>query len=128
MSLQLISCFRNDWEKTCQATINVCQHMAITGDSTAISQAREQTELSYGQVQNAEVLAMIYEVMLNILEWWTATSEEFMKYHKENIITSFGKAVDEVERAVVMRIWELSKMKESGTGMSNHYQGFMILK
>jgi hypothetical protein len=124
MSLQQISCFRNDWEKTRQATINVCQH----GDSTAISQAREQMELSYGQVQNAEALAIIYKVMLNISEWWTATPEEFMKYHKENIITSFGKAVDEVERAVVMRIWELSKMKESGTGTSNHYQGFMILK
>ena len=128
MSLQLISYFRNDWEKTRQATINFCQHLTATGDGTAMSQARDQTELSYRQVQNTEALVTIYEVMLKISEWWMATSEEFMKYYKENIITSFGKAVDKVERAVVMRIWELSKMKASGTGASDCHQGLIVLK
>ena len=82
-----------------------------------ISQVRYQAEISYGQVQNAEALVTLYEAMLNLSERWTEASPEYKQYYKENVETSFRKAVDELERAVVMWISELTKMRATGTGV-----------
>lgn len=107
---------RYDWENTRQITINVGRHLALTGDYSNLSQAKQKVEASYGQVQNAEALVTLYEAVLGISERWTGTSAEYIQYYQENIETTYQKAIDELERAVVMRICELTKMKASGTG------------
>jgi hypothetical protein len=58
----------------------------------------------------------IYKGVLGISERWTGTSAEYIQYYQENIETTYQKAIDELERAVVMRICELTKMKASETG------------
>ncbi|KIL64908.1 hypothetical protein M378DRAFT_77595 [Amanita muscaria Koide BX008] len=115
-SLRQLAIYRQEWETTRHATINFRQQLAASGDNTGISQATFQAEISYGQVQNAEALVTLYEVMLGVSEQWTENSPEYRQYYKENVETSYRKAVDELERAVVMRIWELTKMKATGTG------------
>ena len=128
MSLQLISYFRNDWEMTRQATLNFCRHLVATCDDAALAQTTEQMVFCAGQIGNAEAIVTLFESALKISERWSPASDKFKKYYQENIKTSFRKAVDEVERAVVMRIWELSKMKASGTGASDSHQGLIVLK
>ena len=56
------------------------------------------------------------EELLNISEWWTPESPEYTKYHQEIFLTSYWKAIDELEQLVVMRLFELTKMSASGTG------------
>ena len=128
MSFQLISCFRNDWENTRQATLHFCQHQVATCDDTALAQAMGRMVFSADQIGIAEAVVTLLEAALKISNRWSSTSDEFKKYYQENIKTSYRKAVDEVERAVVMRIWELSKMRASGTGASDSHQGLIVLK
>jgi len=91
--------------------------LAATGDYTRISDARYHAEVSFGQVQNAEALATLYERMLGVSERWTQDSAEYKQYYKENVETSFRKTVDELEWLVVMRISELGKMKNPEIGV-----------
>lgn len=107
---------RHDWENTWQQTIDLRRHLAQSGDYSNISQAKLNAEVSYGQVQNAEGLVTLYKIMLEISERWTEASTEYKQYYWENIETTYRKAIDELERAVVMRICELTKMRASGTG------------
>jgi hypothetical protein len=109
--------FRQEWEKVYDSTVRACRQLAATGDNTKISDARYRAEVSSGQVQNAEALVTLYEMMLGVSERWTAESAEYKKYYKENIETSFRKTVDELERLVVMRISELTKMKDPEIGV-----------
>ncbi|KAF8344863.1 hypothetical protein F5887DRAFT_1061987 [Amanita rubescens] len=79
--------------------------------------ARYRVEVSSGQVQNAEALATLYEVMLGIPVRWTADNAEYKQYYKENVETSFRESVDQLERLVVMRISEVTKLNQAGLGV-----------
>jgi hypothetical protein len=57
------------------------------------------------------------ESLLNISERWTEDSPDFQKFHQENLLTDYWKSIDELERLVVMRLFELTKLSASGTGM-----------
>ena len=75
-----------------------------------------EVDLAYQYIQNIHAQVMLHETVLSVSERWTEESDEYKQYYKENIETSYRKAVDEMEQAVVMRIWELTKMRATGTG------------
>jgi hypothetical protein len=56
------------------------------------------------------------ENSLNVEERWTEAAPEYKTFFQENILTSYERALDELERLVVMRLFELAKMGTSGTG------------
>ena len=87
-----------------------------TGDNTEISRVTYEVDLAYQYIQNIHGQVVLHEAVLGVSERWTAESDEYKQYHKENVETSYRKAVDEMEKAVVMRIWELTKMRATGTG------------
>jgi hypothetical protein len=43
-------------------------------------------------------------------------SPEYKMFYQENVVTSYERALDELERLIVMRLFELTKMSTSGTG------------
>jgi len=59
------------------------------------------------------------EAKLGIKTRWTTDHPDYKTYYKENVVTEYQKAVDELERLVVMRLFELTKMGASGTGHSD---------
>ena len=74
----------------------------------------------HSKLQNAESYVESLENGLNIEERWTETSPEYKTFYQENVLTSYERALDELERLVVMRLFELAKickMSPSGTGM-----------
>lgn len=68
------------------------------------------------KLQNAEEMVSTIEMELDIKERWTVSNPEYKTFYQENIITNYSKALDELERLVVMRLFELAKMSTSGTG------------
>ena len=38
-------------------------------------------------------------------------------FYQETVLTNYERALDELERLVVMRLFELAKMSASGTGL-----------
>ena len=73
-------------------------------------------DTAYSKVQNAESYVETFENMLQIEERWTEASPEYKAFFQENVLTSYERALDELERLVVMRLFELAKMSSSGTG------------
>ncbi|KAH7904674.1 hypothetical protein BJ138DRAFT_884863 [Hygrophoropsis aurantiaca] len=79
-------------------------------------QARKRVDTAYTKLQNAEALAAHMELQLVIDERWVIGGPEYERFKAEASLRSYRAALDELERLVVMRLFELSRLSLSGTG------------
>ena len=111
--------FRVQWNTACGATNGVLSSV-IEGDlntmAAVINQACIQVELAYAKLQNAEALVAHLQGQLGLETPWEVGGEEYMRYKEEATLSKYREALDEVERLVVMRLFELSKLGMSQTG------------
>ena len=111
---------RKEYDLAC-ADANVAYTKAHGGNLlTVLNQARARLDTALNKVQNAEDYVCSIELDLDIPERWTSTTPQYQRYHQENVITTYRRALDELERLVVMRMFELAKISTSGTGGSFH--------
>ncbi|KAI5984618.1 hypothetical protein EDD15DRAFT_2201177 [Pisolithus albus] len=98
----------------------------IPGDfsamAAAINQARIRVELAYAKLQNTEVLAAHIQGQIGLESPWKVGDEEYNRYKEEAMLGKYREALGELERLVVMRLFELSKLAMSGTGYKLHQQ------
>ncbi|KAI6010143.1 hypothetical protein BKA83DRAFT_4467612 [Pisolithus microcarpus] len=71
---------------------------------------------SSGPLQHAETHTSNMEMRLGIQPRWEISSEEYKRYKTEATMVKYRAALDDLERLVVMQLFELSKMAMSGTG------------
>ena len=111
--------FRLQWNAA-RGAANKALSSVIEGDlntmAAAINQARIQVDLTYAKLQNAEALAAHLQGQLGLESPWEVGGEEYMRYKEEAMLSKYREALDEVERLVVMRLFELSKLGMSQTG------------
>ncbi|KAG6875863.1 hypothetical protein C0992_001989, partial [Termitomyces sp. T32_za158] len=107
---------RKEWQSAREAANAVFTTVAGDGIQAAISRVHRRVDTAYELLRNAEQHVETIENGLGIQEQWTADSADYKEYHQQNIKTSYSKALDELERLVVMRLFELTKMSSSGTG------------
>lgn len=87
---------------------------AIGKDLTKLQRAQT---TAFNRVNRAEDLLATLEANLGVVETWTVDSvdyiriQEYIKNHK------YLRAVDTLEALVVQRLFELTKLNHSGTGM-----------
>ena len=79
--------------------------------------ARRNINATYARLQNVEAYVHILETQLGIAEHWEVDGEEYRKYQQETILVNYREALDELERLVVQRLFELAKLGMSGTGI-----------
>ncbi|KAG1770315.1 hypothetical protein EV702DRAFT_978258 [Suillus placidus] len=112
---------RLEWVRAREAANQALTDVA-TGDlhqiNTAITQARIQVDAAYAKLQNTEALTSHIETQLAIEERWTVGGDNYKKYKEEASLQKYHVALNELERLVVMRLFELSKLSLSGTGKS----------
>jgi hypothetical protein len=113
----LIKLNRHEWEVARGAANHALTVPAPADIQNALLLARNRIDSAYTKLQNAETLVCSIEGNLSIQERWTASSPEYIKFHEETVITNYQAALDELERLVVMRLFELAKLSVSGTGM-----------
>lgn len=110
---------RLEWVRAREVANQALTDVAI-GDlhqiNTAITQARIQVDAAYAKLQNAEAFTSHIENQLAIEERWIVGGENYIKYKEEATLQKYRVALDELERLVVMRLFELSKLSLSGTG------------
>jgi hypothetical protein len=87
------------------------------GVLAALARARLVVDSAYHRLQNAEALVSHIEGSLKVEKRWDEDSPEYKKYKAEVGLQEYRTALDELERLVVMRLFELSKLGLSGTGM-----------
>jgi hypothetical protein len=84
--------------------------------NSALAQARIRVDTSYTKLQNAEALVAHIEVQLAVDQRWEIGGPEYQRFKEEATLGKYRTALDELERLVVMRLFELSKLSLSGTG------------
>lgn len=82
----------------------------------ALNQARIRVELAYTKLQNTEVLAAHLQGKLGLESGWQVGDEEYNRFKEDAALAKYRQALGELERLVVMRLFELSKYAMSGTG------------
>lgn len=81
-----------------------------------LNQARVRVDGAYSKLQNAEAMASHLEIQLGIEKRWQVGSENYNHFREEASLLNYRTALDELERLVVMHLFELSKLSLSGTG------------
>lgn len=66
------------------------------------------------------------ENQLRLRERWESDSEEYQSIKSKVVERQYRRALDELERLVVQRLFELTKLNLSGTGMSDLNWKFLI--
>ena len=82
-----------------------------------MNQAHIRVDTAWEKIDRATEYLGVIETELDIQTWWTATHPEYQEFYQQTICTSYSKALDELERLIVMRLFELAKMSTSGIGM-----------
>ncbi|KAI5996379.1 hypothetical protein EDD15DRAFT_2387353 [Pisolithus albus] len=110
---------RMEWNSACEAA-NAALSGVVEGDFTAmaaaINEARVWVELAYTKLQNAETLAVHIQGQLGLESPWKVGGEEYTHYREEAMLGKYREALGELERLVIMCLFELSKLAMSGTG------------
>jgi len=70
-----------------------------------------------GALKCAEQRTNQLEDQLSIRERWDSASSDYREVQKDMAQRNYRRALDELERLVVQRLFELTKLNLSGTGM-----------
>ncbi|KAG0702916.1 hypothetical protein DFH29DRAFT_804333 [Suillus ampliporus] len=113
---------RADWVLAREAANNALTEIpasSLMQINQALMAARIKVDSSYVKLQHAEALVAHMEIQLSIDVRWEIGGEEYNRFKDEASLSQYRTALDELERLVVMRLFELSKLSLSGTGISN---------
>lgn len=109
---------RREWDLARTAANEALTEVAAPNINLILLQARRRIDAAYAKLQHCDAYVFNFEIQLGISDRWTADSAEYKWYKEEAILQDYRKALDELERLVVMRLFELSKLGMSGTGKS----------
>ncbi|KAI5990638.1 hypothetical protein EDD15DRAFT_2170207 [Pisolithus albus] len=120
--LDELEVYHAEWDSTREAASNALsevptgnlQELAIT-----IKQSHVRVDTAYAKLQFAETHTSNMEMHLGIQPRWEINGEEYKHYKTEAMMVKYRAALDDLERLVVMQLFELSKMAMSGTGRSS---------
>lgn len=122
----LIKHNRQEWNDARAASNTIFTSVASGPIHVAITQARRRVDTAYSKLQNAESYVENLENNLGIEERWSNISPEYQMFYQQNVQTNYERALDELERLVVMRLFELTKMSTSGTGTTWMHLSMLI--
>ncbi|KAI5986629.1 hypothetical protein EDD15DRAFT_2174733, partial [Pisolithus albus] len=114
-----------EWN-TARAAANAALSGVAEGDysamAAAINQAHIRVDLAFAKLQNTEALAAHIQGQLGLELPWKVGSEDYNCYKEEVTLGKYREALGELERLVVMRLFELAKLGMLGTGYRLHQQ------
>jgi hypothetical protein len=94
----------------------------------AMQKATRKVHSLAGRIETAEQHILFIEDQLGLRgARWTEASEEYRTAKQKVAERNYRRALDELERLVVQRLFELSKLNVSGTGMCSTSQGLYLL-
>jgi len=96
------------------------QYQIATPDiEAAMNKANRQARTAMNKLQNAESYVALVENQLDIRgRRWQESSPEYQTAKDDLAHRMYRKTLDDLERLVVQRLFELSKLNMSGTGKS----------
>ena len=107
---------RQEWESAREAVNNMFTTARPDITPTTMNQVHCRIDTALAKLQHAEEYVCTLEIELDIRPRWKESDDEYKVFHQKTVITNYSKALDELERLVVMRLFELAKMSTSGIG------------
>ncbi|KAG1770561.1 hypothetical protein EV702DRAFT_1181582 [Suillus placidus] len=111
---------RADWDLAREAANNSLTATAagnLEQINIALAQARIRVDSSYTKLQHAEALVARIESLLAVDARWEIGGQEYNHFKEEVSLSKYRTVLDDLECLVVMRLFELSKLSLSGTGI-----------
>jgi hypothetical protein len=111
--------FRADWDLVCEVANNALTEIRASSlmlINQALMAARIRVDSSYARLQHVEALVAHIEIQLSIEVQWEIGDENYKHFKEEASLSKYHTALDELERLIIMRLFELSKLLLSGTG------------
>ncbi|KAF8344671.1 hypothetical protein F5887DRAFT_918042 [Amanita rubescens] len=108
---------QGEFNSACAAARSVFDTVATEDIHVRIIQAKNRLDKAAAMTEATGNIIVNLEAKLGIKNRWTANHPDYQTYYEENVVTEYQRAVDELERLVVMRLFELTKMGASGTGI-----------
>ncbi|KAG1832774.1 hypothetical protein EV424DRAFT_1312495, partial [Suillus variegatus] len=112
---------RAEWDLARESSNNALTGVHVSSFEQmhdALKQAHIQVDSSYAKLQHAEGLVAHCEALLSVDERWVISGKEYNRFKEEATLGEYCAALDELECLVVTRLFELSKLSLSGTGLS----------
>ncbi|KAG6370016.1 hypothetical protein JVT61DRAFT_12534 [Boletus reticuloceps] len=106
---ELAEC-QNEWNLARTTANNIRSRVANDQIFLTIFHTHKRIDTAYAKLQNAETQT------LHIEKRWDVGSDQYTRYKQEASMGKYRTALNELERLVVSRLFELSKMSLSGTG------------
>jgi hypothetical protein len=114
---------RGEWEAARSATNVIANTPGLPNLYNRILQANRLVLSALTKHSNTDQRVALYENQLNLHSRWEMTSDEYKDVKKKIVEREYRRTLDELERLVVQRLFELTKMNLSGTGqLFNHIQ------
>ncbi|KAG1894971.1 uncharacterized protein F5891DRAFT_1130758 [Suillus fuscotomentosus] len=110
---------REEWNTAQLAANNALTTIGVSNFSeisTALTTAHICVDAAYAKLQNAEALVAHMEIQLHIEQCWVIGGPKYVQFKDEAALGKYHTVLNELERLVVMRLFELSKLSLSGTG------------
>lgn len=118
---------RKEWANARAAVNTLFTSVGPTANVLTINQTRIRVDTAWARIERATEYLGAIETELDIQTRWTSSHPEYLEFYQQTIRTSYSKALDELERLVVMRLFELAKMSTSGIGMIiNHCHIYLV--
>ena len=108
-----------EWLAACEKETAAYTGVAPSDPATAtlaLRNARIECELIFTKMQNTVTLLAHLQTQLGLDSPWTIGGDEYNLYKEEARLGLYRKALGELERLVVMQLFELTKFSLSGTG------------
>jgi hypothetical protein len=114
---------RGEWEAARSAANMIANTPGLSNIYNRIIQANRLVLSALTKHSNTDQRVALYENQLNLHLRWEMTSDKYKDVKKKVVEWEYRRALDELERLIVQRLFELTKMNLSGTGQFfNHTQ------
>lgn len=107
-----------EWENARGAANRVFNDIAPGNLLSTIHQTQRIVDSAYVKLQNSETRVTALENRLDIGERWQPSFPQYQEAKQELAYRSYRRSLDELERLVVQRLFELKKLNMSDTGKS----------
>jgi hypothetical protein len=110
---------RKEWEEAREAVNTFATRVPSISSKTitlTMNQTRIRLDNAWMKYEKALEYVGTLEVDLDVHQRWTASNPEYQEFYQQSVCTKYSSALDELERLVVMRLFELAKMSSSGIG------------
>lgn len=112
---------RNAWDAARSAANVIANTAGVPNLYERLVQANRLTLSALTRHSNTDQRVALYENQLGLPSRWLITSDEYKDVKKKVVEREYHRALDELERLVVQRLFELTKMNLSGTGQLFNY-------